>query len=902
MGGGERRAAGTGPGQLTARRFRPNGQDDLAPSGAVARIRANLAALTTLRAIQRENRPATPDEQAILARWSGWGAVPEVFDPGRRAHTWARDELSRLLTPAELSAAARNTLNAHYTDAELVQAIWAGVQQLGFTGGRVLEPGCGSGNFIGFAPGGARVTGVELEPVTAQIAAALYPDADIACESFASFRAREGTFDLAIGNVPFGSFALTDRLHNPGGHSIHNHFIIKALHLVRPGGLVAVVTSRYTMDARNPAARREIAALADLAGAVRLPSRAHQRAAGTGVVTDLLIFRRREPGREPDRTGWEQTRMAELDGVQLPVNEYFLDHPDAVLGELRAVHGMHNAEDLVVAAAGDTAAALARALTRVAEDAASRGLTWTAAEQSESPAAPAGPRSRHPDGHLEAHRDGTFTQVADGHAVPFPVPASQAAELRHLLALRDAVTSLLDAEAASLDDGPELDRLRQDLNRRYDAYVQAYGPISRFSWRHTGRTDPETGDEKLARIRPPQGGFRSDPFAPLVQALEEFDPVSQTAAKAAIFAGRVVAPRNPRLGADNPADALAICLDICGEVQLTGIARLLGTSEEQARQELGTLVFDDPESGRLVPAAEYLSGRVRDKLETAERAAADDPRYEVNAAELRKVIPADLMPGEIEARLGAAWIDASYVRDFLAEILQDTTIRVEHPGGQIWTVRGSRHTVLATSTWGTARYPAPQLAQAVLEQRRIEVRDKIGDDAWVLNMDQTLAAQEKAAELTERFSEWAWENPARARQLAETYNRLFNDIVLRSYDDAQLSLPGLAMSFEPRPHQVAAVARIINEPAVGLFHEVGAGKTAEMTMGAMELRRLHLARKPAIIVPNHMLEQFSREFLQLYPQAKVLVTQREDSEPSGARAALRRSSGHEKSRGRMELC
>ena len=645
------------------------------------------------------------------------------------------------------------------------------------------------------------------------------------------------------------------------------------------------------MDARNPAARREIAALADLAGAVRLPSRAHQRAAGTGVVTDLLIFRRREPGREPDRTGWEQTRMAELDSVQLPVNEYFLDHPAAVLGELRAVHGMHNAEDLVVAAAGDTAAALARALTRVAEDAASRGLTWTVAGQSESPTASAGPRSQHPDGHLEAHRDGTFTQVADGHAVAFPVPASQAAELRHLLALRNAVTSLLDAEAASLDDGPGLDRLRQDLNRRYDAYVQAYGPISRFSWRHTGRTDPETGDEKLARIRPPQGGFRSDPSAPLVQALEEFDPVSQTAAKAAIFAGRVVAPRNPRLGADNPADALAICLDICGEVQLTGIARLLGTSEEQARQELGTLVFDDPESGRLVPAAEYLSGRVRDKLETAERAMTDDPRYEINAAELRKVIPADLMPGEIEARLGAAWIDASYVRDFLAEILQDTTIRVEHPGGQIWTVRGSRHTVLATSTWGTARYPGPQLAQAVLEQRRIEVRDKIGDDAWVLNMDQTLAAQEKATELTERFSGWAWENPARARQLAETYNRLFNDIVLRSYDDSQLSLPGLAMSFEPRPHQVAAVARIINEPAVGLFHEVGAGKTAEMTMGAMELRRLHLARKPAIIVPNHMLEQFSREFLQLYPQAKVLVTQREDLQ-AGQAPPVRRPLRH----------
>ena len=458
MGGGERRAAGAGPGQLAARRFRPRGQDDLAPSGTVARIRANLAALTTLRAIQRENRPATPDEQAVLARWSGWGAAPEVFDPDRRAHTWAREELSRLLTPAQLSAAARNTLNAHYTDAGLVQAIWAGIRQLGFTGGRVLEPGCGSGNFIGFAPGGAQFTGVELEPVTAQIAAALYPDANIVNESFADTRAREGSFDLAIGNVPFGSFALTDRLHNPGGHSIHNHFIIKALHLVRPGGLVAVVTSRYTMDARNPAARREIAALADLAGAVRLPSGAHQRAAGTAVVTDLLIFRRREPGREPDATGWEQTRMAELDGVQVPVNEYFLDHPDAVLGELRAARGAYNAEDLVVTAPGDTSAALARALTRIAAGAASRGLAWTAApEQAGSPAATPGPRSRQPDGYLQAHRDGTFTQVIDGHAVPFPVPDRQGAELRQLLGLRDAVTGLLEAEAASLDDTPELD-------------------------------------------------------------------------------------------------------------------------------------------------------------------------------------------------------------------------------------------------------------------------------------------------------------------------------------------------------------------------------------------------------------------------------------------------------------
>jgi len=844
----------------------------------VARIRANLAALATLRAIQREDRPATPDEQAVLARWSGWGAAPEIFDDRKTEYDRARGELRDLLSPAEIAAAARNTLNAHYTDAGLVQAIWAGVGQLGFTAGRVLEPGCGSGNFIAFAPDRASVTGVELEPVTAQIAAALYPDAEIRNESFADTRGREGAFDLAVGNVPFGKAALHDRAYNQGGHSIHNHFIIKSLRLVRAGGLVAVITSRYTMDSRNPAARREIAALADLAGAVRLPSGAHQQAAGTKVVTDLLIFRRREPGRPPDGTAWEQTRTIELDGTEVPVSEYFADNPDMVLGTLRAVSGAYNADDLVVTPDGDTRQALERALGRIAGSAGSRSLTWTAAPAAGNHLAEplAGPRSALPDGHLQAHDDGTFTQVAEGQVIPFPVPGSQSAELRQLLGLRDAVTGLLEAEAGSLDDSPELERKRRDLNARYDAYLRAYGPVGRFSWRRTGRTDPETGEEKLSRARPPQGGFRSDPNAPLVQALEHFDPVSQTAAKAAIFTSRVVAPRNPRLGADNPADAVAICLDVCGEVQLQAVARLLGIDQEQARRDLGTLVFDDPETGRLLPAAEYLSGRVRHRLETAERAAADDPRYDINVTELRKVIPAGLTPAEITARLGAAWIDASYVRDFLREILQDGSLRAEHPGGQVWTVRGDRHTVLATSTWGTSRYPAPALAQAVLEQRRVEVRDKVGDDTWVLNTEDTLAAQEKAAALARRFGEWAWEDPARANELADAYNRLFNDIVLRNYDDAQLSLPGLALGFEPYPHQVAAVARIISEPAVLLAHEVGAGKTAEMTMGAMELRRLKLVNKPCIVVPNHMLEQFSREFLQLYPQAKVLVMQRED--------------------------
>ena len=832
-----------------------------------------------LRACQREGRAATPAEQEVLARWSGWGAVPEVFDDRRDEFAWARGQLAGLLSPAEMVAARRNTLNAHYTDAAIVKAMWTAVRALGFERGRVLEPGCGSGNFIAFAPDGAQVTGIELDPVTAGIAGLLYPAAEIRTESFADSRDGEGGYDVAIGNVPFGNTVLHDRRHNPAGHSIHNHFIVKALHLVRPGGLVAVLTSRFTMDARNPAARREIASLANLVGAIRLPGGMHQRAAGTNVVTDLLVMRRREPGRQPDQAEWEKSRHAELDGVQVPVNEYFLAHPDAVLGRMGAVHGAYRADDLVVRPpGGNPVTALAAALRALTHDARLRKLTCArsdqAAETARSPVTET-VRSAQPDGYLRGRPDGSFTKVVYGAEQPHAVPASQAPELSHLLALRDAGYALLAAEAASAEDTPEIGKLRTQLGHLYDRYLDSYGPLNRFSVRSTGRANPATGEPVVARIRPRQGGFAADPFAPLVYALEEFDPVGQRAAKAAIFRERVIAPRAPRLGADTPADALAICLDTKGEARLDEIARLLGTTEGDAREQLGTLVFSDPVTGRLVPAAEYLSGNVRQKLREAERAAHDDSSFEANATELRRAIPTDLTPGEIDARLGAAWIDATYVQQFLRDILDDPRLRIEHPGGQIWAVRGNTGTVLARSTWGTSRYPAPDLAQAILEQRSIQVHDTItdasGNHRSVLNADATLAAQEKAAELAERFADWAWQDPGRATALARAYNDRFNSLVLRSYDDIQLSLPGLALTFRPRPHQVAAVARMIHEPAVLLAHEVGAGKTAEMIMGVIELRRLGLIRKPAVVVPNHMLEQFAREWLQLYPQARVLV-------------------------------
>lgn len=887
--------AGAGAGDA-AESFRPGGQQDLAPAGEMAKLRANLAALRTLREVQAAGRPATKQEQAVLARWASWGAVPGVFEsrtnhPDYARFAQQRAELRELLSPQEYAAAELTTLNAHYTDATYVRAIWDAVRELGFDGGAVLEPGCGSGNFIGLAPPQARMVGVELDPVTAGVAAALYPHAEIRTESFADTRAPSGAFDLAVGNVPYADVRLTDRRHNPGRHSIHNHFIIKSLHLTRPGGLVAVLTSRYTLDSANPAARREMAALADLVAAVRLPSGAHQATAGTQAITDLLILRRREPDREPGPIAWEQTRPLDLDTAAEQadqVNEYFADRPERVLGEMTLGRGMNRDGELIVRASDNTSEALSRVLRDVVDEARREGLTMTPRVDGDRPAEPLAvlaPTDR-AEGHIEAHDDGTFTTVADGQVVPHEVPASQADELRALLRLRDTVTALLTAEAATIDDGDEHGgppapgspaALRAELNDRYDAYLAAHGPLNRYTLRRTGRTDPETGEPKMARINPPMGRFRqTDPHAATVFALEHFDDTTQTATKADIFARRVILPRAPQLGADTPADALAICVDTHGDVRLPEVARLLGVSEPEARAALGDLVYDDPATGRLVEAPEYLSGNVRVKLRAAQAAAETDPRFETNVRALQRVIPRDLGPGEIDAAFGAPFLPAPLIQQFLQETLRDPGLRVEHVGGSDWRVRGSRAGVLARSTWGTPGMAAPDLAQRLLTKTPIRVFVEVEEGKRALDVEATAAAQAKAIELEERFGAWVWEDPDRAEQVATTYNEMFNATVPRSYVGVTRSLPGIAVGFTPRPHQVEAVARIVAEPAVGLFHAVGAGKTAVMAISAMEQRRLGLVNKPAIVVPNHMLEQFTREFLQIYPRARLLAAGRDD--------------------------
>lgn len=862
-------------------------------------MRANLAALRAVRTLEAEQRAAREDELPLLAGWSGWGAVPQLFDPARPEYALHHDELAELMPPGDLRAAARSTLNAHYTHPRLVQSMWAAAQTLGFESGRVLEPGCGVGSFIGLAPAGVDALGIELDPTTAAIAKHLYPHATIRAESFADTRLPEGYADLAIGNVPFGNVALNDPRHNPRGHTIHNHFLVKALHLTRPGGLVVAITSRYTMDAANPSARRELGELADLVFAVRLPDQTHQLA-GTQVVTDLLVLRRRVPGAEPAGAAWERLADIEVDaaidgagqGGTARVNEYFAAHPLQVVGQVSLGRGQYRDDELrvhVAEGAGDPLTLVDSRIAAAAELAGELGLTQLHPEliPTESARATAvalvPAEARRPEGYLLRHEDGTFGRVQDGAVVAHAVPRTQQRELALLLALRDTYVRLVEAEAADLTEDAELDELRRDLNRHYSAYASTYGPINRFSWR-PGRTNPLTGDTTQIRIPPRQGGFRDDPFAGAVYALEHFDPQTQTATKASIFTTRVVVPRVRPLGADTPGDALAICLDTFGDVRLDEVARLLGVSEQQAREQLGEMVFDDPQSvtlaehpdpgargaDRLIPAAAYLSDNVRRKLDTARAAAEQDPRFEVNVATLRAVVPPDIAPDDIAVRLGG-WVRAGYVQWFLRATFANDHIKVEHAGGTQWAVRGGGYGVLETDTWGTPAMAGSKLAEKLLRAEPIQIWVEIEDGTRELDLEATEAAQRKAVELNERFAEWAWEDPQRATELAREYNDRFNAIVLREYSGQALSLPGLARTFTPRPHQLAAVTRMIQEPSAGLFHVVGAGKTAEIAIGVWELRRLGLITKPAIVVPNHLVEQFRNEYLQLYPQARVLA-------------------------------
>lgn len=888
----------------------------------MARFAANVEAIKALRLLEAENRPAAASEQAVLAAWSGWGAagLADVFDERTPTHAARREVLRELLSEAEYAAAQRTTLNAHYTDPQITAAVWDAVQALGFRGGRVLEPGCGAGVFLGMAPEGCSVTGIELDPVTARIAASLYPNATVRTESFADTRLPPASFDLAIGNVPFGDIVLHDPTHNSGKLSMHNHFIVKSLNLVRPGGLVAVLTSRWTMDGTNPAARRAIMDRADLVGAVRLPSGAHERTAGTDAVTDILILRRREPGRNPVHTLWDKTVELQVRGPGedqvLTVNNYWTEYTSHVIGAHRwrsSAYGPtltveHDHPNRI----GEEVAAQLATVVEFARTRSDRSLSMMYTPPA-SNSTVALERQLADDNLLEgalvAQRDGSFAVVEDGALSPLDVPRTQAVELRALLGLRDQISALVKAEATSLDD-VALDADRSRLHADWQSYVAKYGPINRFTTRRTGRTD-DNGDDILAQVLPPTvRRLLRDPHGALTAAIEVFDPMTQTAEPAGLLRRRQVVPREPVRGVDSAVDGLAVVLDQKGWADLEAVAGLLGgaLSVDQVADQLGDAVFRVPPTAAdhnperpWVTRAAYLSGNVRSKLTEARTAALTDPEtWQHNVDALVAVVPADIQAGDIHANLGAVWIPARDHEAFLREILDARYPTVHRVSGSTWEVNHANHGVLATRQWGTERLPAGELMRKLMEQSPIEVYDTIkGDrgerDQRVLNRVETDAAIEKAEQLASRFAEWVWEDGERTARLVEDYNRMFNSVVLRDYtaEGAALSLPGLASSFEPRDHQRAAVARMLHEPCVGLFHEVGAGKTAEMVIGMTELKRLGLIRKPAVVVPNSMLEQFSREWLQLYPQATLLAASVDDLSAENRKRFVARAATNE---------
>ena len=889
--------------------FRIDRTKEYVPSGAKARFQANVAAIERVRSLVNSDRTVTAEDQEVLAGWSSWGAVADVFDESKSNWDTEREQLRSVLTDDEWEAARATTVNAHYTSPAIVSEMWGSLSRLGMDGGRVLEPGCGSGNFIGSAPEGMNMVGVELDPLSAQIATYLYPNADVRNESFGKTLIRPRQFDAAIANVPFGNFPVFDPSWNPGERfSIHNHFIRKSVGGLHEGGVAVMMTSAYTMDAKNPAFRAEISREADFLGAVRLPNGTHRRTAGTEVVTDVLVFRKRLPGEEPtpETLRWVKTEPTHIDGSNSRplMNRYFHDHPENVLGTIQASTFRDSQIDIASENLADVPEQLRERLTQIEAAAQERGRTYVApspevlADRERSASVELAP-GQWPGTLLETE-PGMFVRTIDGENLDVKVPKNAVSEVRSLMDLRDRASALIEGQVATPIDTDELVALRDETRGAWEKHVDKFGPINRHRTRWQSKTvrNEETGEREKIRVEvrvdpTPAKIMRDDPLWSLTKALETYNDETGKAVAADILHQRTVEQNRPLMGADTAEEALALCLDARGKAELDRIANLLGTDEETARAELGDLVFDDPSTGQLATRAEYLSGNVRTKLSEAETASAEDDRYAVNVAALTQVIPEDIPLEDVTPTIGAVWIPASDHERFLQEIARDRMAKVHKAGAGFWEVEHgtSRQTVEASSEWGTERMPVYDIYRRLLAGSEIRVMDTLEDKRQILNTVETEAARAKADEIVEKFEEWVWEDPARAERLMADYNRRFNSLVPRDYtpEGERLTFPGLVDDYVPHPHQRTAVARIVAEPAVGLFHVVGAGKTGAAVMGMMELKRRGLVSKPAVLVPGHMLEQFTREWQEMYPNAKLLSAGSDDLAAKGGNLNARRA-------------
>ena len=889
------------PERIPARTYRLNGERELA-KGWKARAADNVAAIRLLREIEAEDRHATADEQDRLIRFVGFGASELANTLFRRAGEAFRagwedvgSELEQLVPPAEMAALARSTQYAHYTPEFMVRAVWVALARMGFAGGSVLEPGCGSGLFLAMMPATiaakSAATGIEMDPTTARIARLLYPDAWIRNEDFIKARLPE-SFDLVLGNPPFSD--RTVRADDPAGKlglSLHDYFIARSIERLKPGGLAAFVTSRYTMDKSDPKAREHIASMADLVGAVRMPQGAMSAASGTDVVVDVLFFQRRRAEQQPNGIGWSDLVDVppEEDGEPaLAVNRYFAERPHMVLG----VHGRTTNPFGVVytchyCPSVSLDADLGAALERLP-----RGIHVPAASPESTPVRHSGgPRIKVGTAAEGATvkegsylvLDGVLTQVIDGVPRRVAVKSSTVKEgifakhariIQSLLPVRDAVRAVLRAQEANEPWGMLQGRLRT----AYQSFVRQFGPINLTHV--SASTDPKTGEGRETVRRPNLSPFLDDPDVWLVSSIEQYDEESGTATMGPIFSERVIHPPSEPV-ITSAADALAVTLHEVGHVDVARVAEMLGRPREQVLAELGDAVFLNPQGTTMAHEAwetadAYLSGPVRTKLAIAMAAAALDQRYARNVEALQRVQPEDLKPSEITARLGAPWIPASVVERFAAEVIGVAT-RVRHTVEvAAWSIDVDAFAgqAAATSEWGTARRHAGELLHDALNACIPQIYDTWRDadgDHRELNASETEAAKEKLGKIKQAFERWIWTDVERTERLARRYNDRFNNLRPRTFDGRHLQLPGASSVISLREHQKRVIWRIVSAGGTYIAHAVGAGKTFSMAAAVMEQKRLGLIGKAMMVVPGHCLAQASREFLLLYPNARILV-------------------------------
>jgi len=866
------------------RDFRISEAHRIGQGGLKEKARDNIAAIRTLRLVEDEGREAREPEKAVLARYSGWGALSNVFHPYPRSD-WEEiaREIRQLLAPEEYDSARASTPNAHFTSPMVIGALWEAMERFGLApGAQVLEPSMGVGHFFGLMPEallpGCRRTGVELDNITARISKQLYPDATIFAKGFEETGLPDNFFDAVIGNIPFGNYPVHDPAyrHSPVTRTIHDYFLAKSLDKLRPGGVMALITSRYTMDKQDSTMRHYLAERADLLGAIRLPDTAFKANAGTEVTTDILFFRKRAPGITPSAEPWRDLAAIDTPDGAIYVNEYFARRPEMMLGQMRMQGSMYREREPTLA--GElTPDLLKKAVSFLPEGICAGRM---------GPADRARPPPENADlAEIDAAdvKDGAYA-IRDGllairRGAVFEtakVPGSVAWRIRGMLAVRDAVRIVFRSQ---LDDAPEerIAEARKLLNDIYDSFVRRHGPLS-------------SRDNVRA--------FAGDPDQPLLLSLESYDAESKRARKTAIFERRTLERYKPVAHVETAAEALAVSLNETGEIHWPRMEQVAGRPARALQRELGSLVYCNPEGGLWETADRYLSGDVRRKLAVATAAAGLDPVYGRNIEALTAVQPADLEPGDIEARLGSSWIPASDIREFVAGLIDAAprNVRVGHAAPiATWTVEidgGEKFSVGNTTTNGSARFRASELIEQALNGRVPTAYDQQPDGSRIINQQETVAAREKQQQLKDRFRAWVWEDDARAARLAREYNDRFNNLRLRTFDGSHLSLPGMNREYlrdgDLSRHQKDAVWRVVQSGSTLLAHVVGAGKTWTMAAAAMEMRRLGLAKKPMFVVPNHLVEQWGAEFLKLYPQARLFIAGREHFAAGNRQQAMAR--------------